>query len=141
MPKLRTLSGDDLLRIPVDYVSTTAELPSDPQLHDFRGSLRDADATRRYGHQWVTSQSSVAICVPSVIIPVEYNVLAQSHARGIFRRCCGRRQSPSNSIRGSSGIRVRSFDSLLNSYCMTFDELEREYVTLRQQADAVRSYL
>jgi len=75
MPKLRTLSGDDLLRIPVDYVSTTAELPSDPQLHDFRGSLRDADATRRYGHQWVTSQSSVAICVPSVIIPVEYNVL------------------------------------------------------------------
>jgi len=24
---------------------------------------------------------------------------------------------------------------------MTLDELEREYVTLRQQADAVRSYL
>ena len=59
----------------MDYVYTAAEIPIDPQLHDFRGGLRDADATRRYGHQWVTSQSSVAIYVPSVIIPVEFNVL------------------------------------------------------------------
>jgi hypothetical protein len=32
-------------------------------------------------------------------------------------------------------------EPLLNWWWMTLDELEREYVTLRQQADAVRSYL
>ena len=64
-------------QIPLAYVYTAAEISAgtyiEPQ--DFRGSLRDADATRRYGHQWVTSQRSVAIYVPSVIIPVEYNAL------------------------------------------------------------------
>ena len=48
---------------------------SDPELRDFRGSLRDAEGTRRYGHRWSASQSSLAIHVPSVIIPIEYNVL------------------------------------------------------------------
>jgi len=33
------------------------------------------------------------------------------------------------------------FKVLVSWYRMTLDELEREYVTLRQQADAVRSYL
>jgi RES domain-containing protein len=59
----------------LDYVYTAAEIPADPELHDFRGSLRDAEATRRYGHGWSTTQSSLAIYVPSVIIPIEYNVL------------------------------------------------------------------
>ena len=62
-------------QIPLDYVYTAAEIPPDPTPHDFRGSLRDAEATRRYGHGWATSLSSLAIYVPSVIIPVEYNVL------------------------------------------------------------------
>jgi hypothetical protein len=31
--------------------------------------------------------------------------------------------------------------ALLNYRQMTLEELEREYVSLRQQADAVRSYL
>ena len=62
-------------QIPLDYVYTAAEIPMDPELHDFRGSLRDAEATRRYGHAWSRAQSSLAIYVPSVIIPVEYNVL------------------------------------------------------------------
>jgi hypothetical protein len=31
--------------------------------------------------------------------------------------------------------------ALLNYKQMTLEELEREYVSLRQQADAVRSYL
>ena len=62
-------------QIPLDYVYTAAEIPMDPKLHDFRGSLRDADATRRYGYQWVLSQNSVSIYVPSVIIPIEFNVL------------------------------------------------------------------
>ena len=62
-------------QIPLDYVYTAAEIPIDPAPHDFRGSLQDSEATRRYGHGWATSQSSVAIYVPSVIIPVEYNIL------------------------------------------------------------------
>jgi RES domain-containing protein len=62
-------------QIPLDYVYTAAEIPLDPSAHDFRGSLRDSAATRRYGHGWVTSQNSLAIYVPSVIIPVEFNVL------------------------------------------------------------------
>ena len=66
------LSAD---QIPLDYVYTAAEIPVDPAPHDFRGSLRDAEATRRYGHAWVTARNSMAILVPSVIIAVEYNVL------------------------------------------------------------------
>lgn len=62
-------------QIPLEYVYTAAEIQTDPAPHDFRGSLRDSEATRRYGHAWATSQSSLAIYVPSVIIPVEYNVL------------------------------------------------------------------
>jgi len=62
-------------QIPLDYVSTAAEIPIDPAPHDFRGSLQDSEATRRYGHAWTTSQTSLAIYVPSVIIPSEFNVL------------------------------------------------------------------
>ncbi len=62
-------------QIPLDYVYTASEIPLDPAAHDFRGSLRDSGATRRYGHGWSTSLRSMAIYVPSVIIPVEYNVL------------------------------------------------------------------
>jgi RES domain-containing protein len=62
-------------QMPLDYVYTAAEIPLDPAAHDFSGSLRDSQATRRYGHTWVTSQNSLAIYVPSVIIPVESNVL------------------------------------------------------------------
>jgi RES domain-containing protein len=35
----------------------------------------DIDSTRRYGHRWATHRQSLAILVPSVIIPVEYNLL------------------------------------------------------------------
>lgn len=62
-------------QIPLDYVYTAAEIALDPAEHDFRGNLRDSEATRRYGHTWITSQNSLAIYVPSVIIPVESNVL------------------------------------------------------------------
>lgn len=62
-------------QIPLDYVYTTTEISMDPMAHDFRGSLRDAESTRRYGQGWVASLTSLAICVPSVIIPVEYNIL------------------------------------------------------------------
>ncbi len=40
-----------------------------------------------------------------------------------------------------SPFRNATLFRLLNLYPMTLEELEREYVSLRQQADAVRSYL
>jgi hypothetical protein len=47
---------------------------------------------------------------------------------------------------GGAGPRLARFlylknSLLLNYNRMTLEELEREYVSLRQQADAVRSYL
>ena len=62
-------------QIPLDYVYTAAEIPVDLAAHDFHGSLRDSEMTRRYGHAWVTSQNSLSVYVPSVIISVEFNVL------------------------------------------------------------------
>jgi len=62
-------------QIPLDFVYTTAVIPIDPAAHDFRGALRDAESTRRYGQSWAASLTSLAIYVPSVIIPAESNVL------------------------------------------------------------------
>jgi RES domain-containing protein len=61
--------------IPADYVYTSAETGVSPEGPDFRGNLKREDATRRYGHSWATSQRTLAIYVPSVIIPSEFNVL------------------------------------------------------------------
>jgi RES domain-containing protein len=47
----------------------------EPLAHDFRGTLRDAESTRRFGQSWAASLTSLAIYVPSVIIPAESNVL------------------------------------------------------------------
>jgi RES domain-containing protein len=61
--------------IPPDYVYSSAELKSVPEAADFQGDLADEDATRRYGHSWAISLRSLALLVPSVVIPVEFNVL------------------------------------------------------------------
>ena len=61
--------------IPPDYVYSSAELKSVPEAADFQGDLADQDATRRYGHSWAISRRSLALLVPSVVIPVEFNVL------------------------------------------------------------------
>ena len=62
-------------QIPVDYVYSNAELRASPEMADFRGDLHDVDATRRFGGRWATDNRALAIYVPSVIIPIEFNVL------------------------------------------------------------------
>ena len=61
--------------MPADYAFTTIEVNIEPEVADFHGSLEDVDATRRYGQRWATDQTSLAILVPSLIIPVEHNLL------------------------------------------------------------------
>ncbi len=61
--------------IPLDYAYSSAEVPELAEAADFHGELADADATRRYGHSWVRSRRSLAILVPSVVIPEERNAL------------------------------------------------------------------
>ena len=61
--------------IPPDYAYSSAELPEPAEDADFEGDVVDPDATRRYGHSWVRSRRSLAILVPSVVIPEERNAL------------------------------------------------------------------
>jgi RES domain-containing protein len=62
-------------QIPLDYVFSAAELSEHPEKASFYGKLGDGDATRAFGRQWATSRTSLAVLVPSVIIPIERNVL------------------------------------------------------------------
>jgi RES domain-containing protein len=61
--------------IPPDYVYSSAELSAAPETSEFRGDLADEEATRRLGRSWATARQSLALLVPSVVIPVEFNVL------------------------------------------------------------------
>jgi RES domain-containing protein len=67
---------------PLDYVCSRANFGplGRPEAEyfavtDFRGDLRDVDSTRRAGLAWAMQRHSVALLVPSVIIPTEMNVL------------------------------------------------------------------
>jgi RES domain-containing protein len=68
-------------QIPAEYVYSKAKFeapavaPEYFEVTDFRGDLMDADSTRRAGRSWATRMESVGLLVPSVIIPVEMNVL------------------------------------------------------------------
>lgn len=62
-------------QVPDDYAFTSIELRAEPEIADFRGSLTDLEATRRYGHRWAMDRQALALLVPSAIIPVEFNLL------------------------------------------------------------------
>jgi len=62
-------------QIPPDYVCSSTELEALFETAEFRGDLADEEATRRVGHAWATSRRSLGLLVPSVVIPVEFNVL------------------------------------------------------------------
>jgi RES domain-containing protein len=62
-------------QIPPDYVYSSAEVTIREEAAQFRGELGDEGATQRFGHSWAASRKSLALPVPSVLIPVEFNVL------------------------------------------------------------------
>jgi RES domain-containing protein len=62
-------------QIPPNYVYSVADLETRAEIADFRGDLADPDATQRFGHSWAKQNQSLALFVPSVILPVEFNVL------------------------------------------------------------------
>lgn len=73
------LSPDE---IPAGYAYSAAEFEDDPETAGFRGALSDLDSTRRYGHAWASSRRSLALLVPSVVVPVEFNLLLNpTHSR------------------------------------------------------------
>lgn len=64
----------DFNLIPLDYVYSSADLLS-AESTDFHGDLKDEGSTQRFGHRWITNGNSLAMRVPSAIIPIEFNVL------------------------------------------------------------------
>ena len=55
------------IEVPDKFIVEPGALP--------RGWLSDLEATRTYGDAWLVARSSVGLCVPSVIVPSEMNVL------------------------------------------------------------------
>lgn len=51
---------------------TKAELPPS---YSFSGALPDLQETRRIGDQWMEEERSLALSVPSAIVPQEFNLL------------------------------------------------------------------
>lgn len=49
--------------------------PNNPKPLDFVSDPGDEDATRQFGGRWSNAGRSLAVLVPSVIIPIEFNVL------------------------------------------------------------------
>ena len=64
----------DKSQLPRGYVWSRTDLPAAPPLLAFV-SLSDIVSCQAAGHAWVSAVSQLAIQVPSVIIPEEFNVL------------------------------------------------------------------
>ena len=60
--------------IPPSLVWSYAEL-DDIRPLEFLGDIRNESLTRQAGHYWINNGNELATLVPSIIIPVEYNVL------------------------------------------------------------------
>jgi RES domain-containing protein len=75
---LEVLVHTDPDLIPDNLVWSMAQLPAEPEwLHDIR-NVADLQETRSAGKLWIESGRSLAIRVPSVIVPqteVDFNVL------------------------------------------------------------------
>lgn len=64
--------------IPDNLIWSWAELPADPEVFDGTWDMGNVEWTRAIGKNWVDSRRSLAVRVPSVIVPhtpVDFNIL------------------------------------------------------------------
>ncbi len=75
---LEVLVHTDADLIPDNYVWSWTTLPTAPDNLDELRDIRDHNQTQSFGKYWIESRQSLAIAVPSVIIPrtpIDFNVL------------------------------------------------------------------
>jgi RES domain-containing protein len=75
---LEVLVHTDSDLIPDNLIWSSAELPINPEVLDAVWDIGNVEQTRAFGTKWVASRRSLAIRVPSVIVPhtdVDFNVL------------------------------------------------------------------
>lgn len=75
---LEVLVHTDPDLIPDNLVWSWVDLPSEPEVFDGGWRITDPGLTRSFGKRWIDGRGSVAMRVPSVIVPhtdVDFNVL------------------------------------------------------------------
>jgi RES domain-containing protein len=75
---LEVLVHTDPDLIPDNLVWSYTELPVAPETLNERLDISNVETTRRYGKYWIDSRRSVALKIPSVIIPqtnADFNIL------------------------------------------------------------------
>ena len=75
---LEVLVHTDPDLIPDNLIWSSAALPADPEVLDDVWNVGDLEQTRAFGKEWIASRRSLAIRVPSVIVPhtnVDFNIL------------------------------------------------------------------
>jgi RES domain-containing protein len=71
---LEVLVHLDKSDLPPEYVWSATELPNTPGLVEV-GDLHDIRACQEAGRSWAYESNNLAVRVPSVVIPQEFNVL------------------------------------------------------------------
>ena len=64
----------DKSQLPRDYVWSRAQLSNTPEVLLF-GNLNHVGSCQAMGHRWVAAGNQLAIQVPSIVIPEEFNIL------------------------------------------------------------------
>lgn len=73
----------DKTQLPLDYVWSKTELPEAPEFLQLR-DIRHVASCQAAGASWVRAVEQLAVQVPSVVIPEEFNVLLNPHHSGYY---------------------------------------------------------
>ena len=87
---LEVLVHTDPDLIPDNYVWSWVELPALPEVFEGQWDIGNVEQTRQYGKYWIDSRRSLALAVPSVIVPhtaADFNVLLNPTHEGFFAAC------------------------------------------------------
>lgn len=75
---LEVLVHTDADLIPDNLAWSYAKLPVDPEIFEETWDILNVDQTRAYGKYWIDSRRSLAVKVPSVVVPrtdSDFNIL------------------------------------------------------------------